>query len=508
MRQGLAIVLAAMGFASTVEANEPLQVIHSQELQVGGTWTGSPHLVSVSGETLAVAGPGGTAHIYSLSTLQQGWALEQVLSPQDTDQDHARSIAVSGDRLAVAVEDRVVLNQGSTLLFERVGGTWALAAELTASDGAAWDDFGRSLVFDGDRLYVGSPGNSAVYVFDQIAGSWVETDKIEVATDTGLFGYSIALDGPTGLVVGAPLAAPDGAVHHLTYDGTDWVQDQVLVPGALSQGTYNLFGRDVALDGDVLVVADENDSEFGLRSGAAYVYERTGTTWSFEQKIVSPLVFSGQHFAPAVEVEGDLVILQGSTYTDQVHMYRRLNGVWTSVLTPDENGEAVAYEDGILVGYWEGEVSVRYIGPATSAFCAGAEIVCPCGNQGVPDAGCDTPQSTGGVRAEVTTFDPFASFAVVTCSGFPAMSSPGAVLLRSGTQLATPAPFGDGVRCVGVPVVRLGATTAVGGSSVHAFGHGAGAGAYHYQAWYRSSPAGFCTPEAFNASSGVTLVWP
>jgi hypothetical protein len=130
-----------------------------------------------------------------------------------------------------------------------------------------------------------------------------------------------------------------------------------------------------------------------------------------------------------------------------------------------------------------------------------------CANPGAADTGCDNAQGTGGVRASVVLFDPDVPAAVVRCTGFPVASTPTAVLLRS-TALAAPHLFGDGLLCVGAPVVRMSATTALSGVSVHGIGHGAPPGTYEYQAWYRSSPAGFCTPDGFNVSSGVTIRWP
>jgi hypothetical protein len=70
--------------------------------------------------------------------------------------------------------------------------------------------------------------------------------------------------------------------------------------------------------------------------------------------------------------------------------------------------------------------------------------------------------------------------------------------------------FGDGLRCIGAPLVRLAATLASGGVSTHAFGHGpsAGAGTFYYQLWFRSTPLSYCdATSAFNLSSGVTLTW-
>jgi len=149
-----------------------------------------------------------------------------------------------------------------------------------------------------------------------------------------------------------------------------------------------------------------------------------------------------------------------------------------------------------------------------ASFCDGADgslASCPCGNAGAPDTGCDIQQATGGVRLDVTTQQTFPTNRVtVTGTGFPVASAPAAIVIRAPTlDTGAPVVFGDGLRCVGVPLVRLGAAFAIGGLSTHTFGHGAmaGAGDFHYQLWFRNTPAMFCTPDAFNLSNGRTLVW-
>jgi hypothetical protein len=96
-------------------------------------------------------------------------------------------------------------------------------------------------------------------------------------------------------------------------------------------------------------------------------------------------------------------------------------------------------------------------------------------------------------------------------TGFPANSAPAAVVVRSNPlDTATPVVFGDGLRCIGTPLVRLGAAVANSGVSVHTFGHGqaAGTGEFFYQLWFRNVPVMFCDPlAAFNLSNGRTLTW-
>ena len=109
-----------------------------------------------------------------------------------------------------------------------------------------------------------------------------------------------------------------------------------------------------------------------------------------------------------------------------------------------------------------------------------------------------------------------ANGATLRGTGFAGASTPSAVVIRAGSlDAATPVAFGDGLHCVGTPVVRLAGAIAASGGSTHTFGHSAmaGPGSYYYQLWYRSQPATFCTPAAFNARATVrglarTKIWP
>jgi len=148
-------------------------------------------------------------------------------------------------------------------------------------------------------------------------------------------------------------------------------------------------------------------------------------------------------------------------------------------------------------------------------FCFGDGTPCPCGNAGDPGHGCNVGQATGGVNVAPVDFAPLGGTGSVTlvATGFPSMGSPAIIPIRStvranGGQGST---FGDGLLCVGPPVVRLAARFASGGAATLPINHGAmaGAGTFHYQLWFRSVPLSFCdATAAFNLSNGVTLVWP
>jgi hypothetical protein len=146
------------------------------------------------------------------------------------------------------------------------------------------------------------------------------------------------------------------------------------------------------------------------------------------------------------------------------------------------------------------------------AFCDGSDgalAACPCANPGLPDTGCENAGGTGGVGLAPSAFLPDGlggGTATLVGTGYPPASAPTAVVIRSPGAIG-PVAFGDGIRCLQAPVVRLSAASAVSGSSTHPLNHGAGPGDFHYQLWYRSTPASYCTPDAFNASSAYRLTW-
>jgi hypothetical protein len=158
----------------------------------------------------------------------------------------------------------------------------------------------------------------------------------------------------------------------------------------------------------------------------------------------------------------------------------------------------------------------------SSSFCNGTDLSllsCPCSNPGNYDSGCDSPIPamqggglTGGVKLDIVRQETTpTNRATVTGSGYPTGSTPGAVVIRAAAlDSAAPVVFGDGLRCIGVPLVRLGATAAAGGVSTHTFGHGAmaGSGCFYYQIWYRVQPVTYCDAlAAYSLSNGQTLDW-
>jgi len=242
------------------------------------------------------------------------------------------SVAISGDTAVVgAPDDHIGANtdQGSAYVFVRSGTTWSQQAKLTAADGAGWDEFGGSVAIWGDTAVVGAAWDDvganvdqgSAYVFARSGTTWSQQTQL---TATGgaasdYFGWSVAIDGETA-VAGAYYdnvggGASQGSAYVFVRSGTTWNQQAQLI--AADGGVNDFFGYSVALSGDTAVVGAYIDS-VGANpdQGSAYVFARSGTTWSQQAKLTAADGAANDTFGWSVAISGDTAVV--GAYHDDV----------------------------------------------------------------------------------------------------------------------------------------------------------------------------------------------
>jgi hypothetical protein len=158
----------------------------------------------------------------------------------------------------------------------------AQQAKLTASDGAAGDNFGKSVAISGDTVVIGAPGDDVLatnqgsaYVFVRSGTSWSQQQKL-TASDGAVgdwFGNAVALSGDTA-VIGAfgddiGSNANQGSAYVFVRSGTGWAQQQKLTASDGAQD--DVFGISVALSGDTVMVGAPGD-DFSVFSNIGTVY--------------------------------------------------------------------------------------------------------------------------------------------------------------------------------------------------------------------------------------------
>lgn len=172
--------------------------------------------------TIAIAGApdANTGTVYVYTNNAGTWSQSAALSASDGVQGDAfgGSVALSSYGTTVLVgADYTTVNgntdQGAAYVFTEIDGTWRQRAELTALDGQSLDLFGSAVALssNGNAALVGAHGHltyrGAAYVFTASGSQWTQTAELTASDGSQYdeFGTSIGLsgDGATALI-GAP----------------------------------------------------------------------------------------------------------------------------------------------------------------------------------------------------------------------------------------------------------------------------------------------------------------
>ncbi len=229
---------------------------------------------------------------------------------------------VSGDQLGtgLAIEGDVALvgasgyedNRGAVYSFRYDGSVWVEEQKLVASDGAEDDSFGQSTALQGGTALIGAFGDDtfrgSAYTFEYDGSSWIEGQKLVVS---GLevndsFGVSVDLDGNAALIgayrTSATTQGSEGAAYVFRHDGTQWVEEQKLLPADLTG--VRLFGLDLALEGDTALIGAPLSDESETFQGAAYIFHYDGSSWEEDSpRLIAPDADVNDSFGLSVALE-------------------------------------------------------------------------------------------------------------------------------------------------------------------------------------------------------------
>jgi hypothetical protein len=161
---------------------------------------GASFLVILDGTSFAI-GSGGTGAAH--------WTQRQEISASDgAHDDDFGAVAVSSGTILVGASQHAVgakADQGAAYIFTRSGAVWSQRQELTASDGAKYDDFGLSVAIAGKTALIGAPFHKVgahteqgvVYVFIKSGGIWQQHQELTApdGASEAYFGASLALSG-------------------------------------------------------------------------------------------------------------------------------------------------------------------------------------------------------------------------------------------------------------------------------------------------------------------------
>lgn len=267
-------------------------------------------------------------------------------------------------------------------------------SKLTGNDEAEAGMLGTSVALsaDGSTLLVGGPRDAnpdrgAAWVFVREGSLWVQQGSkltgAEAPEDAGeeeqcaeespeeaeecAFGNSVALsaDGNTALVGGPSATATPGSAWVFTRSGTTWTRSAVLPSEGVGVG--GRFGKSVALsaDGATALVGDPSAAS---QRGNALVFTHGGSGWMLDATLADAELSHLAHFGRSVALSGDgaTALIGGpgdSSYQGAAWVFTRGASSWNQ-----QTGKLTGTEE---VGQARFGKSVALSGDGTEALIGG-----------------------------------------------------------------------------------------------------------------------------------------
>ena len=276
------------------------------------------------------------------------WTQEQKLLPSEgaANDQLGGIVVVDGDTALVGVpfDDDNGVDSGCAYVFTRSGTTWTQQATLLPSDGAAGDQFGYCLSLKGDTVVIGAihdddngADSGSAYVFTRTGTTWTQQQKL-LASDGAAgdqFGFYVSLDGNTCLISANwddDNGNDSGSVYVFVRDGTTWTQQAKLLASDGQAGDRFAVG---SLSGDTAVIGAYYDDDNGIDSGSAYVFTRTGTTWTQQAKLLPSDGAAGDNFGWNTAIDGNTALIAAWKDDDNgvdsgsAYVFTRTGTTWT-----------------------------------------------------------------------------------------------------------------------------------------------------------------------------------
>ncbi|MHC4708044.1 MAG: FG-GAP repeat protein, partial [Planctomycetota bacterium] len=287
--------------------------------------------VAISGDTAVIGAyrddpNGGSAYVFRFDG--SSWVQETKLTASDgaAGDWFGYSVAISGNTALIGAfgDDPNGLGSGSAYIFRFDGSSWSQEAKLVAFDGAENDYFGRAVAISGAAALIGAYGDDAsgdesgsAYIFRYNGSTWNLDTKIGASDGAANdeFGRSVAISADVA-VIGAhkddPSGQDSGSAYVFGFDGSTWSQNTKLL--ASDGQTLDYFAYlAVAVSGDTTLVGAYAEDSNGPDAGSAYIFASTSKTW--QEKLLTSDSADHDYFGSSADIWGDRAII-GATGDD------------------------------------------------------------------------------------------------------------------------------------------------------------------------------------------------
>ena len=296
-------------------------------------------IVGASRENVA----SGAAYVYSKDS-QGIWSYSQRLAATDPNDgaEFGGAVAFLDDYLVVAAgraDVGTTIRAGALYVYDHQNDNWEFSTKLVASDLNIDAKLGMnptSLDVEGNTIVGGAPGDNgwigAVYVFNKMAGSWTETQKITSPNPQpdDAFGIGVSISGNNMVIGASEVNGNKGAAYVYTKNGDGvWEYVQTLI--ASDAVNEDFFGTSVSLSGDQLVIGTYGTNQ---ETGSAYIFERDSEgIWAEVQKLIGNPSSEPAQFGWGTAIQQDYITVSAPHIygfeAGEVYFYKRENsGTW------------------------------------------------------------------------------------------------------------------------------------------------------------------------------------
>lgn len=286
---------------------------HSVAINSDGTTAvvGAPNAENTSGVLTGV--------VYIFTRSGTTWTLQKKIQASDGANGDlfGSSVATSQDGNTILIGTGKTSNNGFVYAFTRSGSLWSQQAKLSTSDGATGDLFGKNsiaLSSDGNTAVISASGDDSskgsAYIFTRTGSTWSQQSKLTaydgVASDLFSISVSISGDGNTVAIGASGDDSSKGSVYIFTRSGSTWSQQTKIT--SVDSVASDEFGISVSLTTDaeaILIGARSNDISGVSNTGAAYIFNKAGSSWVQLNKLNPATRAANDAFGSSVAIAGN-----------------------------------------------------------------------------------------------------------------------------------------------------------------------------------------------------------
>jgi hypothetical protein len=264
----------------------------------------------------------------------------------------------------------------------------SLLATLNDPAATLGDRFGYTVAVSGKTAVVGAPSTNvaagAAYIYVKGASGWPTTPTATLsnptATQSEIFGETVAVSGTT-VVVGAPDAnSSDGAAYIYVKGASGWPTMPTTTLSDPAAAVDDSFGSAVGVSGTTVVVGAPNTNS---SSGASYIYVEGASGWPTTPTttLLDPGAIQGDAFGYSVGVSDTTVVVGapqylGSSQAGVAYIYVKGASGWPTTSTATLLDPTATTNDlfGWSVAVWGPYTKVVVGAPGTSSDTGTAYI--------------------------------------------------------------------------------------------------------------------------------------